>query len=282
MTHCPNCQSLLPDPPERFCPNCGADLLATPGADPGLPPPPPSPIDRTMPRTSPGSGWAPAGGEREGTPWERRGTIGFLSGLIETTQQVLTAPAAFFKSMPVTGGIGSPLLYALILGYAGIVVSAIYEFVLTTVTGSALGSLGSLGAGNESMAQLAPFIQGSVGLAFKLILGPVFLAVGLFLTAGIIHLGLMALGGAARGFEATFRVLCYAEATSVLQVIPICGAIVGSVYMLVIAIVGLSEAHGTTRGKAAMAVLLPIVLCCCCIVGPLVALFASIASRAVQ
>lgn len=269
MTHCPNCQSLLPDPPERFCPNCGADL--------GLPPPPPSPIDRTMPR--PASGWAPADGAREGTPWERRDTIGFASGLIETTQQVLTAPAAFFRSMPVTGGIGSPLLYGLILGYAGIVVSAIYEFVITSVTGSTLGNLGDLGGGNEAMARMMPFIQGGLGLGFKLILGPVFLVIALFLMAGIMHLGLMALGGAARGFEATFRVVCYSEATAVLQVIPICGQLIGTVYMIVVLVVGLAEAHGTTRGKALFAVLLPLFICCCCILGPIVFFVMSLAGQ---
>ena len=35
MTNCPRCQSLLPDPPERFCPSCGADLTLLP---PPVPP----------------------------------------------------------------------------------------------------------------------------------------------------------------------------------------------------------------------------------------------------
>src|SRR5688500_1537224 len=122
MTSCPRCRSLLPDPPERFCPNCGADLEV-------LPPP--------VPHTAP-SAWTPGPGPREGTPWERRGEIGIASALVETTQRVLPAPGAFFRAMPVTGGIGEPLLYALIIGYAGIVVSAIYDFVLESVMGSSL------------------------------------------------------------------------------------------------------------------------------------------------
>ena len=272
MTHCPNCQSLLPDPPERFCPSCGVDL--------SLPPPPPSPIDRTLPR--PASGWAPAEGAREGTPWERRETIGFASGLIETTQQVLSAPVAFFRSMPVTGGIGSPLVYGLILGYVGIVVSAIYDFVITSVAGSAFGSFGDLGAGNEAVTRMMPFIQGGLGLGFKLILGPVFLVAAIFLVSGIMHLGLMMVGGAARGFEATFRVVCYSEATSIFQVIPLCGQVIGSVYMIVLLVIGLAEAHGTTRGKALFAVLLPLFVCCCCFLVPVAAFFMSLAAQSTQ
>ena len=284
MTQCPSCQSVLPDPPERFCPNCGADLGAAsppPPMPPPLPPGAESPIERTMPRAS---AWAPAEGAREGTPWERRDTIGFASGLIETTQQVLTAPAAFFRAMPVTGGIGSPLVYALILGYAGLVVNAIYDFVLTSVMGTALGgpAFGEIAGGNEAMARLMPFIQGGVGLGMKLILGPVILLITLFIMAGIMHAGLMMLGAASRGFEATLRVVCYSEATAVLQVIPICGQVAAAVYMIVILTVGLAEAHGTTRGKAVIAVLLPVFICCCCIAGPLVVLFTSLAGSALS
>ena len=274
MTHCPNCQSLLPEPPERFCPSCGMDL--------GAPPPPPipaSPIERTLPRSS---AWTDASGAREGTPWERRDQIGFASGLIETTQAVLTAPAAFFRSMPVTGGIGSPLLYALILGYAGIVVNAIYDFVLTSIVGTSFGSFGDLGAENEAMARMIPFIQGGIGLGVKLVLGPVILLVMIFLIAGIMHLGLMATGSAARGFEATLRVMCYSEATAVLHVIPICGQLIAFFYMLVILTIGLAEAHGTTRGKAALAVLLPLFVCCCCIFAPIVFFVMTLAGQQMQ
>jgi hypothetical protein len=198
---------------------------------------------------------------------------------VETTQQVLTAPGAFFRAMAVTGGIGGPLLYALILGYAGIVVSGLYDFVLTSVTGSTFGSLGGLGGGNETLERLMPYIQGGAGLGAQLILGPLFLIAGLFLMSGIVHLVLLALGGATQGYEATLRVTCYSEAAAVFHVIPICGQALGAIYMLVLMTIGLAEAHGTTRGKAAVAVLAPIFLCCCCILGPLVFFVMSLASQ---
>lgn len=255
MTNCPRCQALLPDPPERFCPSCGADLEL-------LPPPVPPP-----------SGWEAGPGARAGTPWERRGEIGFASGLVETTQRVLTGPTAFFRAMPVTGGIGSPLLYAVIIGYAGLVISAIYDFVLESVMGS---SLSRFGGGSEAMAGVMPYLQGGIGLGVKLILGPILLAVSLFLLAGITHLVLMMLGGAARGFEATFRVACYGEASALLNIIPVCGGMIAPILMVVLMIIGIAEAHGTTRARAAAAVLLPIVLCCCCLLIPLLGGLASV------
>jgi hypothetical protein len=265
MTSCPRCQNPLPDPPERFCPSCGADLQMTPPPIPAAPPP--------------DSGWAPGPGARAGTPWERRQEIGLGSALVETTQQVLTSPAAFFRSMQVTGGIVAPLVYALIVGYAGVVVSAIYDFVLASVMGS---SFSRLGGGTEAMSSLMPYFEGAMGLVVKLVLVPVFVELGLILLAGIVHLALMALGGAARGFEATFRVACYSEASALLNIVPVCGSMLAPIAMVVLMIIGVSEAHGTTRGRAAEAVLLPMLLCCCCLLIPLLGGLAAVVGKLQQ
>jgi len=124
-----------------------------------------------------------------------------------------------------------------------------------------------------------PYLGGAIGLGVKLVVGPFLLAIGLFLLSGIVHLALLALGGAARGFEATFRVACYSEAAALLNIIPVCGGMIAPVLMLVLLIIGVAEAHGTTRARAAAAVLLPIVLCCCCLLIPLVGFVASLASQ---
>jgi hypothetical protein len=47
---------------------------------------------------------------------------------VETTRQVLTRPSAFFRTMPVTGGLGSPLLYGVLLGWIGLA-AAFYQAI---------------------------------------------------------------------------------------------------------------------------------------------------------
>jgi hypothetical protein len=259
MTQCPNCQAVLPDPPERFCPSCGTDLATAPAAATPYPPayPPAGYPPPPYPPGGGGYGAPPPGGQ---TPWERRASIGFFNALIETTKQVLSQPAAFFRSMPVTGGVSSPLLYAIIVGYVGLFASSIYNLVFRSVLTSSLSRMG----GNSDMERLASYMQGGAGLVVNLIFGPVFIAVGVFLSAGIFHLALLALGGAARGFEATFRVAAYCQAASIFNIIPGCGGLVGLVYTIVLLVIGLSEAQGISRGKAAAAVLVPFVLICCC------------------
>jgi hypothetical protein len=239
-------------------------------APPYPPPPPPGypPSGYAPPSYPPpgggGYGAPPPGGQ---TPWERRSQIGIVNALIETTKQVLLQPVVFFRSMPVTGGLGDPLLYAVIIGYAGLLVSTIYNLVFRGVLTSSLSRFG----GNSEMEQLASFMQGGTGVVVNLILGPVFIVVFLFVSAGIFHLVLLALGGAARGFEGTFRVAGYSQAASIFNIIPACGGIIGLVYVIVLLVIGLSEAHGISRGKAAAAVLIPFVIFCCCCTGTILA-----------
>jgi hypothetical protein len=282
MTECPHCHAILPQPPERFCPSCGADLGAVGGGEPYAAPPPgyPPPLPGGRPPYPPlpggygaggGSAPPPYGGPPGGSnPWERRHEIGFLTALIETTRQVLAEPTAFFRAMPITGGLGSPMLYAVIIAYVGLAASTIYNVVFRSVLSSSLTRMG----GGGELERLAPFLQGGTSLIVNLLFGPVFIVIGLFISAGLFHLVLLAFGGATRGFEATFRVAAFSQAASIFNIIPACGGLISLVYTLVLLIIGLSEAHQISRGKGAAAVLVPfVVICCCCVGAALLAAF---------
>ena len=86
------------------------------------------------------------------------------------------------------------------------------------------------------------------------------IAVSVFIGSGILHVMLLILGGAARDFEATFRVVCFAEAPYIIGLLPFCGQFIAGVWWIVLCIIGLVHAQRTSGGKAAAAVLLPIVL----------------------
>jgi hypothetical protein len=231
---CPNCGAVLPEPRERFCPSCGTDLDVP----------------------------------RPGTPWEDRRRIGVVQALIETTQKVLTAPSAFFAAMPVAGGIGGPLLYAIVVGSLGVIVAALYREVFRALLGSTFMTFG----GGSELRRVMPFVMGGFGVVLQVVFAPIFVIIGLFVVTAIVHVVLLVLGGARQGFEATFRVLCYSEAAAVINIVPLCGGVVYGVYYLVLAIIGLAAAHGIGKGTAAAAVLLPlVVLCCCCAGGALLA-----------
>src|SRR4029453_795230 len=189
---------------------------------------------------------------RSGLPWEHRQERGFVNAFIETLAMVLTKPDQAFRTMKTEGGLAEPLIYALIGGCVGGIVSLLLSL--------GLQSMGLFAGQRDTFAALAGIGVGSIAL---IVLVPVFILIGLFIGAAIIHLCLMIVGGANKPFEATFRVLAFSQgSTGPLQIIPLCGGLISGVWALVVNCIGLARAHETTTGRAVLAVFLPLVVCC--------------------
>jgi hypothetical protein len=222
---CPHCGKEIADTKE-FCQYCGARVeVSSPGA-----------------------------GGREKVPWEDRGTQGAVGGMIKTLKETLFNPSGFFKKMAVTGGLADPILYALIVGMVAVMFSYLWQILFQGVIQSYLPA--------EMKTMPGYNIIQTIGLAVLALIMPFIIILWLFIWSGILHLFLMMVKGTKSGFEATFRVVSYSYGTNVLSVIPFCGGIIAWVWSIVLAIIGLKEAHETSGGKAAFAVLFPFVLCC--------------------
>ena len=198
--------------------------------------------------SEPGAG----GGLRAGLPWEHRQELGFLKAYIDTVIMVLTKPADAFALMKTEGDMMGPMLFALIGGCAGIIVSVLLQLGLHSI-------------GFRADRQSAMFGMGVVGIwsLGYIVLSPLLVIVGMFIVSGVLHLCLMIVGGAKRSFETTFRVVCFSSgSTYLLSMVPFCGGMIAGVWNIVVEIIGLARAHETDTGKAVMAVLLPIIVCC--------------------
>ena len=188
---------------------------------------------------------------RSGLPWDERQTKGLLNALIETLQMVLSRPVAAFKAMKREGGLGEPLLYAVIGGTFGGVFALTYNFALRSFT--------PFGDRHNALAHLF----GGLSWIFLLVLTPLFVVIGVFVASAILHVCLMIVGGAKQSFETTFRVVCFAEGSvSPLLVIPFCGGLIVGIWKVILYCIGLARAHETDTGRAVIAVLLPLVVCC--------------------
>ena len=188
---------------------------------------------------------------RSGLPWDERQTKGLLNALIETLQMVLSRPVAAFTAMKREGGLGEPLLYAIIGGTFGGVFALTYNFALRSFT--------PFGDSHNALAHLF----GGLSWIFLLVLTPLFVVIGVFVASAILHVFLMIVGGAKQSFETTFRVVCFAEGSvSPLLVIPFCGGLIVGIWKVILYCIGLARAHETDTGRAVIAVLLPLVVCC--------------------
>ena len=189
---------------------------------------------------------------RTGLPWEHRQERGFFNAFIETLTMVLTRPAEAFSVMKREGGLGEPLMYALIGGCLGGIVAFLFTL--------GFRSIGLFADRDSSLAAITGMGIGSVAM---IVLLPLFIAIGLFIGSGIVHLCLMIVGGANQPFETSFRVVAFSQGSAgPLQIIPICGGLISGFWALVCNCIGLARAHGTDTGRAVLAVFLPLIVCC--------------------
>ncbi len=205
-------------------------------------------MDETPP---PAAGGEETGGQEEAKrcPWEEQDRLGFLTAIWQTWRQSLFGPSAFFRWMPVRGGYKSPLGYGMLVGTTELLAALFWQLLITATA--------ILSGAGEALEEYRPF-----ALAVMALLAPLLVFIGLFVGAGILHLCLLLVGGDRQGFEATFRVQAYSAGAHLLNIIPLCGWLVAPVWFLVLQIIGLREAHGISGGRAALAVLLPLIVCC--------------------
>jgi hypothetical protein len=188
-------------------------------------------------------------------PWEDRGRSSF-DALFETVKLLVISPTEAFRRMPVVGGVGRPLFFAIAIGWIGIAVSVVWNVLFQGVSLPFVRS-------TEDLAGLGAMYGLTVGWALLIaVLAPLFIVIYVFVAAAILHLMLLVVGGADNGFEATVRVVCYTHTAELAGLIPCCGWIFGLIWTIVLYVTGFSTAHRTTQGKALVAVLLPLVLCC--------------------
>lgn len=189
--------------------------------------------------------------ERPGLPWEQPGTS-FLGGMFGTVKEVLFNPGYAFRKMRVYGGIGKPLLYVWLLWTAGYFLSYVWQFMFFGA--AALGVSGLPPEMAESLIAM---------LVMVFVLAAIITLVMPFIGAALFHVCLMMFGGAKRDYECTYRVVAYSlGSASIFYIIPVVGGFIFMIWSIVAWIIGLAKAHETTGGKAALAVLLPIMLCC--------------------
>ena len=223
---CPHCGKETSEG-QAFCPHCGLRL-----AEP-LPAP---------------------SGERIRPRWEDRENSGFFPGLFKTLKDVLFTPSDFFRKMAVTGGLTEPLLFALIVGMTGLLFLYLWDILF-------YDSLHNFVISEFRAASERGMLR-DYGFSYFSVLTPFSLIVALFLASGSLHLLLLMVRGAKGGFEATFRVVCYSISPLVFLVMPVCGMPITSLWIITLAIIGLKEAHETSGGKAAVAVLFPFIFFC--------------------
>ena len=176
-----------------------------------------------------------------------------MQRFLETVRGVLLDTVQFYRAMRRRGGLAAPLTFGVGGTLLGALVGSLYQLMFVSLGG---------GFADPDMARDAAFV-GLLSSGCIVVVLPLVAVLSMFVSAAIYHVMLLLLGSGRQPFEATMRVVAYSMgSTSLLQVIPMCGGVFAGVWAIVANIIGLAQTHEISTGKAAAAVLVPILVCC--------------------
>jgi len=181
-------------------------------------------------------------------PWERRAETGVRQGIFLTAKQVVFSPKVFFRNTVTEGGLRGPLAFGILFGSFGLMMELFWQSV----------------AGEGSLSSIQVDFMGDFGTGIFFLAATVLCVLAatvmICLTSLILHLLLTVVGGGKKGFEATFRAVCYSQATQFWGLIPYVGGLVATLWLVVVQLIGIREIHEVSYTRVLIAFLIPAVL----------------------
>ena len=199
---------------------------------------------------------------RCGPAWENH-SLQIFARWFDTVKKIFFNPSEFYSTMNLNKGLTDPLLFAMIGTFIASIAGFSYQVLLRH---SFLAGLNILEMNKEAfIGETSSLLSTIFGGFCSLLLAPVIGAIMVIICSGITHLLLILFGGANRNYEASLRVVAYTSgATSLINIVPMCGGIIAIIWFLILQVVGISKVHEINTSKSAAAVLLPSALCCTC------------------
>lgn len=183
---------------------------------------------------------------RAPSAWENRLELGLLQGMFKTFTAVLFSPEKFFRRITFRAGLKEPFAFGLLFGSMGSMFGLFWQFLLTS--------------GKSPFYVQSLLEHFSLNLLFfgLMVISPLIVALMMFISGSIVHICLLVVRGGKNGFEGTFRVVAFSQATNILGIIPFLGGFIGSIWQLIVVIMGLREIHEISYVRVFLAVLLPV------------------------
>ncbi len=192
-------------------------------------------------------------------PFEDRAAYGgFFPALLKTWVDACFHPMEFFDRVGNGQDLTPALLFGVLIGWISILFGALW---------GALFQLPYDLSPEEALILIAGLL-----CCFG-VFGWVLALLGILISGLLLHLFLMLFGGAKQGLVMTLRVVSYAQAPALFGVIPFIGGCIGSVWGIVLYVIGLAAAHRTDAWRAVLAVVVAPILVCGFLLGLLVAIY---------
>lgn len=174
------------------------------------------------------------------------GDVGFWRAFSETWKGASLHPSRFFQELGPYPSLWPSFLFAFLILGLDSVFSSLWAKIFT-------GSMGEE-AGLFFWGPLAPPLFSPIWILPNLLST----AIGIWIFAGVVHLGAMIVGAGSKGFATTFRTVAFSLAPMLLGILPGAGFF-AIIWVYAVLITGLRWTQETTPGRAALAVFFPFV-----------------------
>ncbi|MBS2029807.1 MAG: YIP1 family protein [Deltaproteobacteria bacterium] len=253
---------------EQFCPFCGAQvMIAAPAGAAAVPGAPGAPA-ATGALPPPGAAGAAPGEPHEAPVDNPNANGGWFNAAMATWKQSVFDPNKFFQGLKPGPDAGGAVGYACAVLAVGGLLAGIMGVLQSLAQRAQMEQL------HEQLSQMPPEARQFMDAFMKLaepgigtvLLTPVMSVIGFFITAGLLHVALMIVGGNKHGFTATLRAVGYAQGPVLFNVVPFCGGMAAWIWVLVLTVMAMAGVHGISIGRSigAYAVMF-FGLCCLCI-----------------
>ena len=232
LARCPRCMP-QPDLEELLNEADREDDIALPSSEPS---------PESSPESSPLSISAP---ETESIPWEADGGLNDFQAFFATCIQAILSPTRFMERVNwVRNDLSAPFIFALLSGSIGQAVVTIQGALSSSVMPPPKIPIPGL----THMPLWALMM-----MALPIL--PLLLGFALVVKSWMAHFLLGFVGANPRPFSATFKVFAYAEAASMLLLIPVIGPYADKFLVVFLVLGGLRIAQGTGLGAGLLALL---------------------------
>jgi hypothetical protein len=188
-----------------------------------------------------------------GLPWDERASLGVWVGWWRTSVAMISRPTQTLTQAAAEAPLGSSLLFAVISSLVGVLPTVlVYVLVLLPL---------ALDLAPDAKLPIDRALLPVAVAASMLLMLAVQVAVFFAFTA-LDQLGLKLFGAKPKSFEVSARAQALSMAPYLLGLIPLCGFSAFPIWAVVLRVVGLARLHQVSAGRAAAAVLVPLLLLC--------------------
>lgn len=200
-------------------------------------------------------------------PWGVRNKLGLPTAFVQNATNIITQPKEFFGKVAPESEWFPALAYGVLIGILGGLLGLFWQFLFS--------GFSLFGGQTDAAAGFAA--TGLFQTILVVVFVPLGVVAGIFINSGLIHLFLLLTDWLEHSYGATLKAISFSQTAGLASIIPFCGGLITTVWMLVLEAIGLKRMHNLSTGQATITVLIPLLVTILCCLLPIIGIAVAVA-----